>query len=70
MAMLMTPGLDGLETYRRVLEINPLQKAIIVSGYAETQRVREAQKLGAGSYIRKPYMMKDIGIAIRDELKR
>lgn len=68
--MIMTPGIDGLETYRRVLEINPRQKAIIVSGYAETQRVREAQKLGAGSYIRKPYMMKDIGIAIRDELKR
>lgn len=68
--MIMTPGIDGLETYRRVLQINPWQKAIIVSGYAETQRVREAQRLGAGPYIRKPYMVKDIGIAIRDELRR
>ena len=68
--MIMTPGIDGLETYRRVLKINPRQKAIIVSGYAETQRVREAQRLGAGPYIRKPYMVKDIGIAIRDELRR
>jgi DNA-binding NarL/FixJ family response regulator len=68
--MIMTPGIDGLETYRRILRVNPRQKVIIVSGYAETQRVREAQRLGAGRYIRKPYMIKDIGIAIREELGR
>jgi two-component system, cell cycle sensor histidine kinase and response regulator CckA len=44
--MIMAPGIDGLVTYQRVLEINPKQKAIIVSGFSETERVREAQKLG------------------------
>jgi two-component system cell cycle sensor histidine kinase/response regulator CckA len=68
--MIMAPGIDGLETYQRVLEINPKQKAILVSGFSETDRVREAQKLGAGAYVKKPYMMEKIGIAIRDELKR
>jgi len=68
--MIMTPGIDGLETYQRILEINPQQKAILVSGFSETIRVRKAQKLGAGAYVRKPYVMEKIGLAIRDELNR
>ena len=68
--MIMTPGIDGLETYRRVLEISPGQKAVIVSGYSETERVQEVQKLGAGAYVRKPYLMEKIGMAIRKELDR
>jgi PAS domain S-box-containing protein len=66
--MIMAPGIDGLETYQRVLEVNPKQKAIIVSGFSETERVKEAQKLGAGAYVRKPYVLEKIGMAIRDEL--
>ena len=68
--MIMTPGIDGLETYKRILEINPKQKAIIVSGFSETDQVREAQKLGAGAYVKKPYIMEKIGVAVRDELDR
>ncbi len=68
--MIMTPGIDGLETYRRILQINPKQKAILVSGFSETNRVREAQKSGAGAYVKKPYVMEKIGLAIRDELRR
>ena len=68
--MIMAPGIDGLETYQKILGINPKQKAIIVSGFSETDQVLEAQKLGAGAYVKKPYMMEKIGIAIRDELNR
>jgi CheY-like chemotaxis protein len=68
--MIMAPGIDGFETYRRILEIHPKQKAVIVSGFSETDRVREAQKLGAGPYIKKPYVLETIGMAIRDELTR
>lgn len=68
--MIMDPGIDGLETYRRVLEYHPGQKAIIASGYSETQRVRELQLLGAGSYIKKPYLIEKLGIAVRTELDR
>ena len=52
--MIMGPGINGRETYERIIEIHPDQKAIIVSGFAETDEVREAQKLGAGQYIKKP----------------
>ncbi|MCG6534848.1 MAG: response regulator, partial [Syntrophales bacterium LBB04] len=68
--MIMDPGIDGLETYKRVLKINPHQKAIIVSGFSETDQVKEAQRLGAGLYVKKPYVMGKIGVAIRDELAR
>lgn len=68
--MIMAPGIDGLETYQRILEINPKQKAILVSGFSETDMVRKTQQLGAGAYVRKPYMLEKIGMAIRDELNR
>ncbi|HVN71670.1 MAG TPA: response regulator [Desulfomonilia bacterium] len=68
--MIMNPGIDGLETYKRVLEINPTQKAVIASGYSETDRVKEALKIGAISYIKKPYLLQKIGIAIKEALAR
>jgi two-component system cell cycle sensor histidine kinase/response regulator CckA len=68
--MIMTPGIDGLETYQRVLAINPRQKAILVSGFSETERVKKAQQLGAGAYVKKPYILEKIGVAIRDELDK
>ncbi len=46
------------------------QKAILVSGFSETDRVREAQRLGARAYVKKPYIMERIGVAIRDELSK
>jgi signal transduction histidine kinase len=66
--MIMEPGIDGLETYTRILKINPGQKAVIASGYAESNRVKQTQRLGAGAYIRKPYTLEKIGLAIRREL--
>ena len=68
--MIMEPGIDGLETYRRMLEISPKQKAIIASGFSATDRVTEAHKLGVGTYIKKPYLMGEIGIAIKHELAK
>ena len=68
--MIMTPGIDGLETYKRIIQFNPGQKAVIASGFSETERVRQTQKLGAGKYIRKPYTIETIGLAVRDELAR
>jgi PAS domain S-box-containing protein len=68
--MIMDPGMDGLDTYKRVLEIFPKQKAIIVSGFSESDRVHVAQALGAGAYLRKPYFIEKLGLAVRKELDR
>lgn len=68
--MIMDPGMDGLDTYLKIQEIHPYQKSIIVSGFSETERVAKAQALGAGAYVKKPYELKRLGLAIRKELDR
>jgi len=69
--MIMDPGMDGLDTYRSVLEIRPKQKAIIVSGcFSESDRVKATQALGAGTYVKKPYIIEKLGLAVRKELDR
>jgi two-component system, cell cycle sensor histidine kinase and response regulator CckA len=66
--MIMDPGMDGLDTYRSILEIRPGQRAIIVSGFSETERVSRAQALGAGTYVKKPYVLEKLGLVIKKEL--
>ena len=68
--MIMPSGIDGLTAYKKILEVNPGQKAIIASGYSETGRVKEAITLGAGAYIKKPYTFISLAKAVRMELDR
>ena len=68
--MIMPPGIDGLETYERIVSNHPNQKAIIVSGFSETDRVKKAQRLGAGTYVKKPYTIERIGMAVKTELEK
>jgi len=68
--MIMDPGMDGLETYRQLLDINAGQKAIIASGFSESEKVRTALRIGAGAYLKKPYLLDKIGMAVRAELDR
>jgi DNA-binding NtrC family response regulator len=68
--MIMAPGMNGRETYERITALHPAQKAILVSGFAETDEVKRALKSGAGQFIKKPYTLEKIGLAIRDELNR
>ena len=68
--MVMPNGIDGAETYRRILEFSPGQKAIIVSGFAGSERVAEAINMGIGAFVRKPLNMKDIARTIRKVIDR
>ena len=68
--MIMEPGIDGLETYHQVKKLHPHQKAIITSGYAETERVTMAQRFGVGTYLKKPYTVHNLACAIKAELNR
>ncbi|HOS98083.1 MAG TPA: ATP-binding protein, partial [Deltaproteobacteria bacterium] len=67
---MMMDGIDGLDTYKGALELQRKQKALIVSGYSETDRVKEALRLGAGGYIKKPYALQDFARAVRRELDK
>ncbi len=68
--MIMGAGIDGLETYRRIIGHRPGQRAIITSGYSENEKVHQAIALGAGAYVKKPYTMEGLGEAVRKELDR
>ena len=66
--MIMEPGINGRETYEKILNIHPGQKAIIASGWAESAEVKKAKDLGVAEYIRKPYTIAQIGKAIKEAL--
>lgn len=68
--MVMGDDWDGLKTYQHILEINPRQKAIMVSGFAVIGRIKEALRLGAGQYLQKPYTAEELGRAVRQELDK
>ena len=58
------------EVSRWWIKIHPGQKTIIASGYAKTKEVDIAQKLGAGKYIKKPYPLEKVGVAVKEELEK
>lgn len=68
--MILGEGMDGLAAYRAILVHAPGQRAIITSGFSETERIAEAMRLGVGQYIKKPYMIAKLGRAIREELEK
>ena len=66
--MIMDPGINGRETYEKIKKIHPEQKAIIVSGFAETEQVQETLRMGAGRFLRKPLILEDLGVTVKKEL--
>jgi len=66
----MPKGINGRETYKEIIKIRPGQKAIIASGYAKTKEMDIAQELGAGKYIKKPYTLEKVGLAVKEELEK
>lgn len=68
--MLLGEGRDGADTLGEILARRPTQRAMIMSGYAESQRVEMAVELGAGAFIRKPLSRAALARAVRQALDR
>ena len=66
--MIIEPGIDGLETFKKIIEFKPGQKVIMVSGFAEMEHIKSAQELGAGPFVQKPYIIENLASAIRRHL--
>jgi len=66
----MDDGIDGIETYRRIRAIRPLQRAIMLSGSARTEQVKILRNLGVESYLIKPVSLPNLAHAVRNELDR
>lgn len=66
--MVLGPGMNGRQTYAAVKKILPELKTIIVSGFSADAEIKEAQRLGAGCFVKKPYTIVQIGMAIKEAL--
>ena len=67
--MLMEPGMSGSQAYEEIIKLYPEQKAIVVSGFSESDDVKATIKLGAGGFIKKPYSMDQLGRAVKEALQ-
>ncbi|MCM0082581.1 CHASE2 domain-containing protein [Geomonas sp. Red32] len=68
--MVMPGGMDGLDSYRKIVELRPGQRAIVTSGYCRSERIETLHTLGVEVFLPKPYTLQAIGVAVRRELDR
>jgi PAS domain S-box-containing protein len=66
--MVMEPDMDGLDTYQEMRNRNPEQKCVLVSGFAESARAKQAQSLGVRRFLAKPYSVAELGRTVRQVL--
>lgn len=66
---LVMPKLDGLESISRLREVAPAAKILILTGYADAERVFHAIKAGAIGYMLKDSTWEQLLQAIRDVSK-
>lgn len=57
---LSMPGIDGLETLKRIKANNPNAEIIMLTGHGSIQSGVEAMKLGAGDFLQKPVELSEL----------
>jgi len=63
------PGMNGLETFRRIHAIEPKLPVIIMTAFGTTETAIEATKMGAFDYILKPFDIPEMLGIIRQALE-
>jgi DNA-binding NtrC family response regulator len=58
------PDTDGLSVLRKARSVEPLLQVIVITAYGDVQSAVDAMKLGACDFLRKPYEMEDIVLAV------
>ncbi|HME56371.1 MAG TPA: response regulator [Candidatus Lokiarchaeia archaeon] len=66
---LRMPGIDGIETFRRLKRIKPTLKAFLITSLIDDARAREATKAGISGIIEKPFKITTLvdAIGIKDK---
>src|SRR2546428_5463974 len=59
------PDTDGLSVLRRVRQVDPLLQVIVITAFGDVQSAVDAMKLGACDFLRKPYELEDIVLAVQ-----
>jgi len=66
----MMPGLDGLETLRRIRETHPTANVVMLSVVGRAQTIVEAMQIGAIDYLNKPFEEDELDIVLRAALEK
>lgn len=64
--MIMSPGINGRETYEEIIAIRPEQKAVVASGFSDHDEVGKIKDLGINGFIKKPYTLHEFGMTIKE----
>ena len=64
------PGMDGIETLRRIRKIDPLVEVILLTGHASVEAGIEGIKSGAYDYVIKPCNVNDLMVKVEDAFRR
>jgi DNA-binding NtrC family response regulator len=62
---MVLPGWDGLETLRRIREVSPFSKVVMISCVRDTRKVAHAVRLGAQDYLSKPIQKEEMDEVLR-----
>ena len=62
---LKMPGIDGLETMRRIKEISPDSEVLMMTAYASVDTAVQAMKEGAFDYLVKPFDPDEVDLQIK-----
>jgi two-component system response regulator AtoC len=64
------PGIDGLETLRRLKQRLPQVPVVMLSGHGQARNIVEAMKLGASDFLRKPFEVEELELAFQKALEK
>ena len=63
------PGMDGLETLRKLKQAMPQVPVIMLSGHGQARMIVEAMRLGASDFLRKPFEVEELELAFSKALE-
>lgn len=66
---ILMPGMDGLETARTIIEKYPEARVVMVSSLAFDDTIDEAVRIGARTFVYKPFTRKELLCALDIALK-
>jgi len=66
----MMPGIDGVETLRRIREIDPEVPVVMLSVVGKASTIVEAMRIGAADYLNKPFEEAELEATLQKVLEK
>jgi two-component system, OmpR family, alkaline phosphatase synthesis response regulator PhoP len=67
---LKMPGMDGMQVLRRIREVRPEVRVIVITAYGTVESAVEAMKLGTVDFVQKPFASEEIRALVSRVLRR